>query len=194
MKNIAMFVVIATCLLGCQATPKQEVVVINDKPERVTRNVSLFLDAASRGGAVIRQPSFVHSLCNGNKLCSTEVKQEPSQEPLITPTDIGETMLSMEKDNKKQGFSVYETSRLERYCSHGKNMDEYDWRFIQSIDLTTSTTIIDHCSPTSYSYQQYLSAWSGFCNNKYINTDDKNIIRNSVRPFSVAKNCKRAIG
>ena len=84
---------------------------------------------------------------------------------------------------RKAGYSMYELSRWERFCTNGKGMDQRDWMFVTSEGLNSlPRDVISNCSQPDHSYQEYLGSWHGFCTDKTITDRQKDIVRNSVRP------------
>jgi hypothetical protein len=70
MKQIPCLLIGAALVAGCSNTPDRnpgaEVVRVETKQERVTRDLTLSWDNMGRGGAALRQPAYVHVLGHGN--------------------------------------------------------------------------------------------------------------------------------
>lgn len=92
----------------------------------------------------------------------------------------------VEKVNKKS-YSIYETSRWERFCGYGK-MDERDWVFIAEQGRSNlPVELVSTCVEPAYTRQDYLAAWNAICMNE--DTEMFSIIRNqTVSPKNHCKN------
>lgn len=189
-------------LAGCaantpEAPPAPQAPAINDKPARVSRELTVAWDNYGRGGAALRQPAFVHVLGQDGSLtsniASTTSETISLPAPILTPGDIAATMTAFKgiQSGNRQGYSIYEISRWERYCNAGKGMDEHDWRFIDAQGTTNvPSEVITGCIPPVHTSHGYLQAWTHFCTNQGVTPDDRRIVRESVRPYSVVNPCK----
>lgn len=112
----------------------------NDKPARVSRELSMAWDNMGRGGAALRQPGYIHVLGDGNVSATMNKVKDDSAGSDKTPAgikqhgDVNEAINTFKSMNKGKGYSLYELSRWERYCDGGKGMDEHDWRFVEAGD------------------------------------------------------------
>lgn len=89
------------------------------------------------------------------------------------------------------GFSHYELSRWERFCSGGTGMDEPDWRFVTDNGGASNvpSVLSGQCSPPNYSYSEYITAWVEFCEGSP-SVSHRDIVANSVRPQSKVNPCQ----
>lgn len=95
-------------LAGCaantpEAPPAPQAPAINDKPARVSRELTVAWDNYGRGGAALRQPAFVHVLGQDGSLtsniASTTSETISLPAPILTPGDIAATMTAFEGIN-----------------------------------------------------------------------------------------------
>jgi hypothetical protein len=188
-------------LMGCASHPQSKpdtptplLVKENDKPARVSRSLTLAWDNIGRGGAAIREPGYIHVL-GGGEVGEAQNKMNDAAAIFSAESnqkgDVNETLNAFKSLTKGKGYSLYELSRWERYCNGGKGMDERDWQFIEAEGTEhIPSEVIADCHPPTYTYQDYLNAWTGFCSSKTITEADRLIVRSSVRPFSVVNPCK----
>ncbi len=120
----------------------------NDKPARVSRELSMAWDNMGRGGAALRQPGYIHVLGDGNVSATMNKVKDDSAGSDKTPAgikqhgDVNEAINTFKSMNKGKGYSLYELSRWERYCDGGKGMDEHDWRFVEARGPQTSPRML----------------------------------------------------
>lgn len=192
-----------------QTEPTATKPVGNEKNARVSRELSVAWDNIGRGGAAMRQPGYIHVLGDGDVSATINkiADDKPSLNSLSKSFGGSETSeaypAAMRKDDfkeaistfntitKGQGYSLYELSRWERYCSNGNAMDERDWLFIESQGKTNiPSDAITNCEPPTHTYQDYLNSWINFCSSQALTDDQRRIVRESVRPYSVVNPCK----
>ena len=91
----------------------------------------------------------------------------------------------------KEGYSLYELSRWERFCDGGKGMDEADWRFVtrHGGEANVPDILQGSCAAPEHDYKAYLVAWTGFCTGTEISSFQRDIVRESVRPKSRVNPC-----
>nr|BET98791.1 hypothetical protein TCT1_37120 [Xenorhabdus sp. TCT-1] len=169
----------------------------NDKPARVSRELSMAWDNMGLGGAALRQPGYIHVLGDGNVSATMNKVKDDSAGSDKTPAgikqhgDVNEAINTFKSMNKGKGYSLYELSRWERYCDGGKGMDEHDWRFVEAEGTTNiPKDVVTGCIPPTHTYQDYLNAWTHFCTSQAVTDADRRIVRESVRPYSVVNPCK----
>ena len=94
-------------LAGCaantpEAPPAPQAPAINDKPARVSRELTV-AGQLWAGGAALRQPAFVHVLGQDGSLtsniASTTSETISLPAPILTPGDIAATMTAFEGSN-----------------------------------------------------------------------------------------------
>lgn len=140
-------------------------------------------------GAGCNAPGVVHvvdvntcSICEGQHLPteSAPVMKTPEQIPPQTKP-VGE------------GLSIYDLQRWERYCSGGKLLTHADWKFLIQQGLNNVPgPLASKCTPPSFSYDQYLSAWKHYCSASKVtlNDQEKSILKTTqVRPKDIVGNC-----
>ena len=92
----------------------------NDKPARVSRELSMAWDNMGRGGAALRQPGYIHVLGDGNVSATMNKVKDDSAGSDKTPAgikqhgDVNEAINTFKSMNKGKGYSLYELSRWER--------------------------------------------------------------------------------
>lgn len=124
------------------------------KYKQVSREPSIDWGNDERGGAVLRQPAFIHTLAGSihnerpAKYQDTVKVNTPPKHLLSTSRLTTSSANSAGVNSKPQGLSVYELSRWERYCNSGKGMDQKDWNFVmkEGLDNVPSILAFD-CSP-----------------------------------------------
>ena len=81
-----------------------------------------------------------------------------------------------------KSYSVYETSRWERFCGDGK-MDIKDWNFVAKEGREfVPEQLKENCNTPAYTRQDYISAWQATCDDGKA-TESQVIIRKStIRP------------
>lgn len=103
-----------------------------------------------RGGAVLRQPAYIHVLAN-EKVDSTSIAFIQPIEPVTSPDMMIEASLNKLSNIKSgQGYSIYELARWERYCDQGRNMTNADWKYINDVGITNvPLQLLHNCTPPS---------------------------------------------
>ncbi|MBS9424193.1 hypothetical protein [Photorhabdus caribbeanensis] len=187
-------------LVGCtSSTTEQQQLTApippkNDKLALVSRELSVAWDNMGRGGAALNQPGYIHVLGNGNVGVMQNKATDGST--LSTSTipngvkkgDVNKALNTFKSMGK--GYSLYELSRWTRYCNRGKGMDEHDWRFIETEGPNNiPKEAVINCVPPTYNYQDYINAWTYFCTSQVVTDVNRRIVRDSIRPFSVASLC-----
>lgn len=220
MKRIPLLFLSVAMVAGCVSSPdteqKPDPNIVEAKQERVTRDLTLSWDNMGRGGAAVRQPAYIHVLGEGNLYDTgreASIPKTDATDPL-TPSKIAGAVNAIDSAKKqkpvvnvavknstssgdfgtpksKEGYSLYELSRWERFCDGGKGMDEADWRFVTSHGGETNVPNIlqDSCTAPAHGYKEYLAAWTGFCSGTDINSFQRDIVRESVRPTSRVNPC-----
>lgn len=220
MKRIPLLFIGVALVAGCasspESKPKPESRVVETKQERVMRDLTLSWDNMGRGGAAVRQPAYIHVLGEGNLYESgskASIPKTGTVSPYI-PSDLADVVNEIDstqnekpvisvavKDSEsstdsgepkgKEGYSLYELSRWERFCDGGKGMDEADWRFVtrNGGEANVPDILQDSCSAPAHNYQAYLDAWTGFCTGADVSSSQRDIVRESVRPKSRVNPC-----
>lgn len=95
-----------------------------------------------RGGAALRKPAYIHVLA-GEATVFTTLHHPPASMPST------QALVASSLDKLQRGaYSVYELSRWERYCNHGKGMDKRDWAFVIQQGLNNvPTSLVGNCNP-----------------------------------------------
>lgn len=161
------------------------------KLTQVNRVLTLAWDNDGRGGAVVRQPAYIHVL---NEPFNLSAQQEPAVP--TTGLDIHaaekalETLAQLTPQPANRGYSLYEIKRWERFCDGGEGMDERDWKFILSEGGLSGVPGGMDCNPPTFDYDDYLSAWTRFCESNAPTRNDRDIIRQTARPRSVVNPCR----
>lgn len=108
------------------------------KLEQVERLYRVNPGNNGRGGAVHRQPGYIHTL-------ALRLKQES---PLVLTT-VTQTFAVPGTDVRTgSGYSHYELSRWQRYCNEGKDMDKADWQFVRKEGAhNVPRDILPNCKP-----------------------------------------------
>lgn len=159
------------------------------KIAQVERELTLTYGNRGRAGAAIRQPAYIHVL----------------GEPLNDKYEIDITLFSAPAGNYPtttddefeyswitEGASMYELQRWERFCDGGQGMDEPDWQFVTKAggENNIPEVLLVGCEPPSHGLDDYFQAWSLFCELEPTTAEQRKIVRNSVRPRSVANPCR----
>lgn len=165
-----------------------------EKLQRVNRELSVDWDNMGRGGAALRQPAYIHVLGEPRFHAASTSIQSGTPDKAGSAMGSGEELreaLSTVRDLQKgKGYSLYELSRWERFCNHGKGMDERDWRFVEAEGVESlPPTLHGSCNPPTFTYGDYLTAWTRFCTDNEPNQADRQIVRLTVRPQSVVNPC-----
>lgn len=132
------------------------------KHKQVSRDYTLDWDNYGRGGAVMRQPAYVHTLSGENNTgpvteLNTSFKQNAKHAGGITafPVLVDDTLKmglkiagGAQQQRETLSYSIYEMSRWERYCNSGKGMDKRDWAFVREQGLNNVPTHMQaNCKP-----------------------------------------------
>lgn len=132
-----------------EAKAKAAIPKYGEKYKQVSRDYTLDWDNYGRGGAVMRQPAYVHTLSGENNTgpaseLNTSFTQNSQNAGGIAafPVLVDDTFkmgLQIADGAKQQreilSYSIYEMSRWERYCDSGKGMDMRDWAFVREQGL-----------------------------------------------------------
>lgn len=176
-----------------------------------SRSLTLAYDHIGPGGAAMRQPGYVHvvhtdfntlrqhmahlsdeamvaHLTDQAGLTDTEARDAIDTLRAMTPTSAPEAVDWEAGDT--MGYSMYEMSRWGRYCDSGRGMDEPDWRFVRGQDRARALDLMPNCQPPAHDYQDYLRAWERFCESSGPSAQELAIVRDSVRPQSIVRDCK----
>lgn len=207
MKRIPLLFIGAALVTGCASSPEPkpepEPKVVETKQERISRDLTLSWDNMGRGGAAVRQPAYIHVLGEGNLKQSGSKASIPKTDvanPYI-PENLAEAVNDIDNAQKKnagvdnskgkEGYSLYELSRWDRFCDGGKGMDEADWRFVtrHGGKANVPSILQDSCSAPAHDYKAYLAAWTGFCTGAGISSSQRDIVRESVRPKTRVNPC-----
>lgn len=193
-------------LSGCasmESTPPEaeaEVAVdpAEGKIQRVNRGLSVDWDNMGRGGAAMRQPAYIHVLGESSlQAASNNIQNVPSGDAgqadgagARNGDGLREALSTLKDLQQGKGYSLYELSRWERFCNKGHGMDERDWRFVESEGAdNVPTTLQVNCSPPTFTYGDYLTAWTRFCTHNEPSQADRQIVRVTVRPQSAVNPC-----
>ncbi len=203
----------ALCLLvvGLSACSSRQ--IIEEKaPEPATdqklQQVTMLAGTAvegGRGGAAIRQERRVHVLnpvvpdgliepagsafSDSDSLTKAIFNESLAMASIDPSGDAGESASS-----GVRAYSIYELSRWGRYCNYGNGMDERDWIFVTA-NLANGIPVdaLGYCNQPKYDYDDYRSAWSGFCDYdsslRPLDDSDLAIIRTTTRPHTFAASC-----
>lgn len=158
-----------------------------------------------RGGAAIRQERRVHVLnpvvpdgliepagsafSDSDSLTKAIFNESLAMASIDPSGDAGESASS-----GVRAYSIYELSRWGRYCNYGNGMDERDWIFVTA-NLANGIPVdaLGYCNQPKYDYDDYRSAWSGFCDYdsslRPLDDSDLAIIRTTTRPHTFAASC-----
>jgi hypothetical protein len=209
--NRLSYVLIAAALsAGCAVTPEPPSEPENDsakpvelKQDRVNRALTLSWDNMGRGGAALRQPAYIHVLGHGNLDEKGNSASLPQAQTIpVDPNALLDEVKTIAAQGTQSyadstaldrgGFSLYEMSRWERYCNAGQGMDEADWQFVTNHGGTGGVPSIlqSSCNAPAHTYQDYLAAWTGFCNSSAITAEQRDIVRSSSRPKTRVNPCK----
>lgn len=209
--NRLSYVLIAAALsAGCATSPEpsaepeiESTTPVELKQDRVTRELTLSWDNMGRGGAALRQPAYVHVLGQGNLGEKGNSARLPQAKAIpADPSTLLDAVNSIAVQSTRTyadstaydrgGFSLYEMSRWERYCDGGRGMDEADWQFVTNHGAAGGIPSIlqSSCNMPAYNYQDYLTAWTGFCNSTAITAEQRSIVRSSSRPKTRVNPCK----
>lgn len=199
LKCVALLSVVM--IAGCSSKEIQQDKKFNPMKEmQVSREHATAWDNIGRGGAAMREPAYIHVLGDGD-VAATErqtdygrIQEEKRKNALADD----EAIISNAFDNydavRRTGaaYSQYELSRWERYCAKGVGMDEADWKFVVQAGGADSIPfdVIPNCIRPNHNSDDYLKAWEKFCTGAKINADEREIVRNSVRPYSKEHPCR----
>lgn len=186
--------ILATLLVGCTADlPELDSAYgvrkySNTKPTRLDATVAV--SNRERGGAAFREAEYLHTL--GHQKSVDFVKSgaaEGNQNFDVTkPIESAARLSRSSSDEPKvqTSYSIYEMSRWERYCGHGK-MDEKDWKFVKHEGKESLPEIlVVGCNPPSYSFDEYVAAWKKQCQApNYLTTQETMIVNSTVGPENV---------
>ncbi|TDX26816.1 hypothetical protein DFO67_11581 [Modicisalibacter xianhensis] len=164
------------------------------KLDQVDRNLTLAWDNYGRGGAVLRQPAYIHVL---NEPFNQTTPQSPQAiggpQSSLDPKEAEKALTALAQikhaPSQSQGYSFYEMQRWERYCDSGQGMDERDWKFVTQAGGLSGAPAELSCTPPDFEYPDYLAVWTRFCEADGPTREDRNIVRNTVRPRSVVNPC-----
>ena len=94
------------------------------------------------------------------------------------------------KNAINKSYSIYELQRWERFCGKAK-MGESDWDFIAIEGRDNLPKHLEPtCRPPAFSRQEYIHAWTVFCNEEAVSEDYSHIIESTNRPqTSTFNNC-----
>ena len=128
---------------AAEAKAKAAIPKYGEKYKQVSRDYTLDWDNYGRGGAAVRQPAYVHTLAGENNIGpvtelngsfdSNAVKVFPAS--AIDQSLKAGLKIAESNDKGNISYSIYEMSRWERYCNHGKGMDKRDWAFVREQGL-----------------------------------------------------------
>lgn len=111
------------------------------KREQIERRYRLDPGNSGRGGAIHRQPAYIHTLAPRQTLNSTVAFATVTEAFAVPGTDV----------RAGAGYSHYELSRWQRYCNEGKGMDKADWRFIRKEGThNVPRDIFPNCKPPKH--------------------------------------------
>lgn len=220
MKRVPLLFISVALVAGCASSPETkhepEPKTVETKQQRVTRDLTLSWDNMGRGGAAVRQPAYIHVLGEGNLYDSGSKASIPKTDAAnpYTPSNIAEAVDAIDSAKKqkpivnvtvkdsstsddsgepkgKEGYSLYEFSRWERFCDGGKGMNEADWRFVtrHGGEANVPDILQGSCAAPEHDYKAYLAAWTGFCTGTEISSFQRDIVRESVRPKSRVNPC-----
>jgi len=162
----------------------------NDKMRQVDRELTLSWGNRGRAGAAMLQPAYIHvlgeSLNDRYEMDGDRFTTATNPVPPSGGTDSGD------RDWISVGASMYELQRWERFCDSGRGMDEPDWRFVTEAGAPNNIPdiLVVGCKPPEHDITDYLQAWTSFCELDDTTADQRQIVRNSVRPKTVVNPCK----
>ena len=199
--------ILSGCALFQPKAPEPVPVVIDDKPQRTHRHLTVAWDNIGQGGAVMLQPGYVHVLGAEDSTPeaftpakNTKLAAKPAQ-PTYAPTPNLDEMRALlgkaknpvvvtpVKTTSKTSYAVYEISRWERFCDGGKGMTEQDWKFVTKANERVPAGVMPNCTRPSFNFSSYMAAWKDFCQDGSASDQHMDIARNSTRPSSM-KSCK----
>lgn len=163
---------------------------------QINRELTLAWDNMGRGGAAIRQPAYIHVLGDefNDRYASTADLSDQTGTNEDTVREALARLGELRKEDSpwSQGYSIYEMERWERFCDGGRGMDEPDWTFVTRAGgrRNIPDALASDCRPPSYDYQDYLRAWTRFCDSDNPSRVDRDIVSDSVRPRSVVNPCR----
>lgn len=132
----------------------------------------------TRTGAAYSQTACRQVLANHN---IGTINDLPADSPRYSnkPADV------IERASLLQSYSIYEMTRWQRYCDHGK-MDEKDWEFVASQGRNNvPDTLKSLCNPPAFGRYEYLAAWKRSCDGSEPSTYDHAICRTTIAPNKI---------
>lgn len=163
----------------------------NAKMSQVDRELTLAWGNRGRAGAAMRQPAYIHVL--GDSLNARyDMDSEQFTEAGGSPFGDQQNSGSSDRNWITAGASMYELQRWERFCDQGRGMDEPDWRFVTEAGGRNHVPEIltVGCTPPDHDLNDYLQAWTSFCELEDTSPAQRQIVRNSTRPRTVVNPCK----
>lgn len=201
--------ILSGCAMFQPKLPEPLPVVVDDKPQRTHRHLTVSWDNIGQGGAAMLQPAFVHVLGNEDSSPQSFTPSKTSvlaskPSPQIAPALIGPNLDEMRalldkakrvpavaaiKTTNKTSYAVYEMSRWERFCDGGKGMTEQDWKFVVKANEKVPSGAFANCTRPAHNFSSYMAAWKDFCHEGSASDQHMDIVRATVRPSSI-KSCK----
>nr|WP_298059226.1 hypothetical protein [uncultured Halomonas sp.] len=185
--------------------------IAQHKLNQIDRQLTMAYDNFGRGGAAVRQPGYVHVVnqeFNTLRAATGEMSRDTLASELaemidglseakalevidainagITPSN--DPAFDWIVSDASTGYSMYELSRWGRYCNGGKGMDEADWQFVNLHGAKGVPSMFEDCTLPTYTYFDYTAAWERFCEGE-ASRQDRDIVRDSVRPTSTVQHC-----
>lgn len=196
MKKALLMVTGVLALTACSVQQEAEVTTTNsveveEKIERVSRELTNTWGNTGLGGAAMRQPGYINVLGKGN-LGDRQSQGRLAGNSGANPSALVAAVKDIESargDNA--GFSVYELSRWSRYCNAGKGMDEPDWQFVTKNGGPAGVppSMKSSCTLPGYDYEDYLGAWVKYCTSSGPTNYERSIVGKSVRPKTKVNPC-----
>lgn len=163
------------------------------KLHQVDRELTLSWGNRGRAGAAMLQPAYIHVLGESHNDHYDLNNQAFTPSRGFSSDSHGQGAGASDPTRHWQtaGASMYEMQRWGRFCDDGTSMDESDWQFVTKAgahDNIPDVLLMD-CNPPAHDYDDYLAAWSRFCDQDGLSTTQKDIVRHSSRPYRFTDAC-----
>ncbi len=131
----------AAVVSGCIYRPDIDTrVAVTERPILPPRAQTLDWGHLGRGGAVGRQPGWVHVLAEKPLNHDLEQRDYP-------PSPVRSEPVSVPDRASQRAYSHYELERWHRYCNSGKGMDRRDREFVRKENYRVPESLAPDCQP-----------------------------------------------